>query len=86
MVADVTDTVAELEGDAAPDCFALLRAAGMAVEPAQIQHRFWGVTIDIAGMLCCAKDFNFQGRVDCCRPAMARGAGAAGRGQQRQLG
>jgi subfamily B ATP-binding cassette protein HlyB/CyaB len=62
--ASVTDAVAEPRGDAAPECFALLlRCHGVAVDPAQIRHRFGGATIGIAEMLRCAKDFNFKARL-----------------------
>jgi hypothetical protein len=43
--ADVTDTIAKLGGDPAPECFALLlRCHGVAVEPTQIQHQFTKTT------------------------------------------
>jgi subfamily B ATP-binding cassette protein HlyB/CyaB len=60
----VTDRVAELGGDAAPECFALLlRCHGVAIDPAQIRHRFGGATIGIAEMLRSAREFNFKARL-----------------------
>jgi len=60
----VTDTVAKLGREAAPECFALLpRCQGVAVDPAQIRHRFGGATIGIAEMLRSAQDFNFKARL-----------------------
>ena len=62
--ANVTEAVAEPGGDGAPECFALLlRCHGVAVDPAQIRHRFGGATVGIAEMLRCAKDFNFKARL-----------------------
>src|SRR5258708_15403942 len=62
--ANVTDKVAELGGDAAPECFSLLlRCHGVAIDPAQIRHRFGGGAIGIAEMLRSAREFNFKARL-----------------------
>ena len=64
MGAYVTDQVAERGGDAAPGCLSLLlRWHGLAIDPAQIRHRFGGATIGIVGMLRCAREFNFKARL-----------------------
>src|SRR5262245_41742298 len=40
----------------------LLRYYGIGADPAQIQHRFGGVSFDVPEMLRCAKEFGLRAR------------------------
>src|SRR5947209_6395242 len=53
----------ETRGDTGLECLAfLLRFHGLAVDPAQVAHRFAGVRIGLTEMLRCAKELQLKAR------------------------